>query len=95
MRRKGWRTQEDELDLMMDCFRLHQAATAFVPTIVVAAAKMTQASPTEELRTAYGRVIADELHLADIGVSSTHNTETVLGLRVGDIFSESDKVRLS
>ncbi len=67
--------------------------TAFDPA-VRAAATMTLALPKEGLRAPGVRARVGELYLADIGVPPSLYAGPAPGLKVGDIFSESDIVRL-
>ncbi len=67
--------------------------TVFDPA-VRAAATMTLALPKEGLRAPGVEARVGELYLADIGVPPSLYVGPALGLKVGNIFSESDIVRL-
>ncbi len=67
--------------------------TVLVPAIQ-ATATMTLALPKEGLRAPGVEVQVGELYLADIGVPPSLYAEPALDLEVGNLFAESDIIRL-
>ena len=68
--------------------------TAHDPAIM-AAATMTLALPKQGLRSAEAKRAVGELYLADIGVPPSLYAGPSLGLKVGNIFAQSEIIRLS
>ncbi len=90
-----WADARDSLVLALDAPSGVDATSGIAcDPAVRAAATMTLALPKEGLRAPGARAHVGELYLADIGVPPSLYAGPALGLKVGNIFSESDIVRL-